>query len=82
MASSFPLGVEKTPIAVEFGILVRRLRTEAGLSQEEFAHRVGIHRTYAGAVERGEKTVTIETAHKLAQALELSLSQLFALLEN
>ncbi|MBF6614673.1 MAG: helix-turn-helix transcriptional regulator [Chloroflexi bacterium] len=38
----------------------------------------GVHRTYTGQIERGEKTVTIETASRLAHALGLSLSDLFA----
>lgn len=47
------------------------------MSQEAFAEHCGLHRTYIGSVERGEKTITIETANKLACALGLSLSQLF-----
>jgi transcriptional regulator with XRE-family HTH domain len=74
--------VDKTPLAREFGTLVRRLRKAAGHSQEEFADCVGVHRTYMGAIERGEKTVTIATAARLAQALSMPLSQLFALLEE
>ena len=69
-------------LALRFGRLVRRLRNEAGWSQEEFAFRVGVHRTYIGAIERGEKTVTIETAAKIARALEMPLSQLFVALEE
>ena len=69
-------------LARRFGLLIRRLRGEVFLSQEEFADRCGLHRTYIGAIERGEKTVTIDTAAKLAKALDLSLSQLFAHLES
>ena len=67
---------------MRFGRLVRRLRSEAGWSQEEFADRVGVHRTYVGAIERGEKTVTIETAAKIARALQMTLAQLFTDLEQ
>lgn len=70
------------PLARQLGVLVRRLRQEAGMSQEKFALRCGLHRTYMGQIERGEKTVTIETASKLAQGLGLSLSELFAHLER
>ncbi len=69
-------------LALRFGRLVRRLRNEAGWSQEEFAFRVGVHRTYVGAIERGEKTVTIETAAKIARALQMTLARLFADLEQ
>jgi len=74
--------MKKTPLAKRLGNLIRKLRLEAGLSQEEFAERCGVHRTYAGCIERGEKTITIETADKVAQALGLSLAQLFKKLEN
>jgi transcriptional regulator with XRE-family HTH domain len=73
--------VSRSAIAKKFGILVRRLRMKAELSQEEFAHQCGLHRTYIGAIERGEKTVTIDTANKLAKALNTPLSQLFHDLE-
>ena len=69
-------------LAEDFGRLVRRLRSEQGFSQEGFAFRVGIHRTYMGDIERGEKNVTIKTADKIAKALGLSLAGLFAQLER
>jgi transcriptional regulator with XRE-family HTH domain len=69
-------------LAEDFGRLVRRLRSERGFSQEGFAFRVGIHRTYMGDIERGEKNVTIKTADKIAKALGLTLSSLFAELER
>ncbi|HET6385749.1 MAG TPA: helix-turn-helix transcriptional regulator [Armatimonadota bacterium] len=46
---------------------MRRLRTNVALSQESLAAVCGLHRTYVGAIERGEKTMTIETAGKLAR---------------
>lgn len=61
---------------------MRDLRSETGLSQEQYADKCGLHRTYIGSIERGEKAVTIDTAHKLAQAFGISLSQLFQRLEN
>ncbi len=74
--------MEEEPLAVWLGRLIRRLRLEAGMSQEEFAEQCGLHRTYIGFIERGEKTITIETANKLAQALGLTLAQLFKELES
>lgn len=64
------------------GSVVRTLREEAGWSQEEFAARCGLHRTYVGCIERGEQTITIETAHTLAQPLGVSLAALFSRLED
>ena len=63
-------------LAERFGEVVRRLRKAAGLSQEAMADLCGLHRTYIGSIERGEKTVTIATANKIADALGLRLWQL------
>ena len=63
------------------GILIRLLRNTAGWSQEEFAARCGLHRTYIGAIERGEKAITITTADKLAHVLGMTLAQLFIQIE-
>lgn len=52
-----------------FGQVVRALREERGLSQEEFATRAGVHRTYMGGIERGERNPTLTTIHKIAAAL-------------
>jgi transcriptional regulator with XRE-family HTH domain len=73
--------MDKRPLPIRFGELIRRLRQKAELSQEELAGVCEIHRTYVGFIERGEKTVTIETANTLALALGLTLSELFRELE-
>ncbi len=69
-------------LAKRFGELVRRLRTEKGYSQEEFAFRVGLHQTYVSSVERGERNVTIQTADRIARALGITLSSMFSELER
>jgi len=60
----------------QLGERVRRLREQRGWSQEGFAHEVGLGRSFAGAIERGEKDVRLSTLTKLARALGVSLSQL------
>lgn len=65
-------------IKVRFGRALRRRRTELGLSQEEFAARAGLHRTYVADVERGARNVSLESIAKLAHALDISISALFA----
>jgi transcriptional regulator with XRE-family HTH domain len=54
---------------VRLGQNLRRLRLAAGLSQEELADRCGLHRTNIGAVERGERNVTLRTLERIAVAL-------------
>lgn len=69
--------MKTTIIRKRLGARVRKLRKEAGLSQEEFGFRVGLHRTYIGSIERGEQNVSIDNIHKIAKALRISLSELF-----
>lgn len=49
--------------------VVRRLREERGWSQEELAARCGLHRTYVGAIERGEYNITVNTLERIAHSL-------------
>lgn len=49
---------------------LRRRRDDLGLSQEKFAEILGYHRTYAGALERGEKNLSLQSLETLAAALE------------
>lgn len=60
----------------QLGERVRRLREQRGWSQEGFAHEGGLGRSFAGAIERGEKDVRLSTLTKLARTLGVSLSQL------
>jgi transcriptional regulator with XRE-family HTH domain len=66
---------EATPIVL-LGRKIRRLRIELGLSQEEFAHRAEIDRSYIGQIERGERNIAFTNTIKIARALGVSLSQL------
>jgi len=61
----------------QLGDRIRKLRSRKGWSQEEFAAISGLHRTYIGAVERGEKNLTISTIHTLAKTLGTTMAQLF-----
>jgi len=60
----------------EFGISIRRRRHKLNLSQEEFADKANIHRTYVSAIELGKVDLGIGVAYKLASALNLPLSKL------
>ena len=63
-------------LAERFGSNLRRCRKKAGLSQEEAAIRASLHRTEIGLLERGERTPRIDTAIKLAGAVDVALSDL------
>lgn len=58
------------------GTAVQRLRKAAGYSQEGFADAVGLHRTYVGAVERGEKNVSLKNIERIARQLGLRAGDL------
>jgi transcriptional regulator with XRE-family HTH domain len=55
---------------------IRRHRTAAGLSQEELADRVGLHRTYVSLVERARRNLTVDALDRLAAGLSMSASKL------
>ncbi|PPI57870.1 XRE family transcriptional regulator [Rathayibacter rathayi] len=52
-----------------FGRNLRRYREARGLSQEDFADEVGVHRTYMGGVERGERNLTFKSVERLADSI-------------
>ncbi|WP_339239915.1 helix-turn-helix transcriptional regulator [Paenibacillus sp. FSL R5-0517] len=59
------------------GARIKVLRKERGLSQEALGEKGGFHFTYIGQVERGEKNISLVNLAKIAEALEVDLSQLF-----
>ena len=60
-------------ICEKFGNKVRDLRTARGMSQEALAQKSGLHRTYIGGIERGERNISLINIEKIAKALDLSL---------
>lgn len=64
-----PVKPQECKLVSVFAANVRRKRTELGLSQEELAEGAGVHRTYVGMIERGEKNVTIYNIERIAIAL-------------
>lgn len=64
------------------GKRIRELRLKKGFSQESFADHCGLHRTYMGGIERGERNLTIQTVSTVAKGLDLSMSQLLADIEK
>ncbi len=64
-----------------FGIVVSRLRTERGITQERFSAFAGISRSHLTMIENGRKTVRLSTLWRLAEALGLRPSDLVRLAE-
>ena len=64
-------------LSKNFGARVRTLRNALGLSQEKLAEKAGVHRTYIGMIERGEKNITLSNIEKIACALGVSADTLF-----
>jgi transcriptional regulator with XRE-family HTH domain len=58
------------------GLLVKAQRKERGWSQEELAHRAGLHRTFVSSIERGTKTATIVSLHTVTNAMGLTVSEM------
>jgi transcriptional regulator with XRE-family HTH domain len=69
-------------IRARFGGNVKLLRSEAGVSQDEFADQVGVHRTYLSGIERGLRAPTIIVVEKIANALNVEAGVLFANVER
>ena len=64
-------------ISLIFGKRLKNLRTSKKLSQEKLAELSGLHSTYIGQIERGEKSPTIESIYKISIGLDISLSDFF-----
>jgi transcriptional regulator with XRE-family HTH domain len=63
----------------QLGAVIRNSRSELGYSQEAFASYCGVHRTYMGAVERGERNISLKNIVRIANALKMNPSQLLTL---
>jgi transcriptional regulator with XRE-family HTH domain len=76
--------VAQLPISelIAFGLAVRNYRQSAQLTQEQLADICGLHRTYIGSVERGERNVSLLNIHVLAAALKTSASELIGAAEK
>ena len=65
-----------TALRGKLGRAVRRLRRGAGYSQESFADKCRVHRTYMGAVERGKMNISLDNLERIAKALGMTAGQL------
>lgn len=67
-----------SPLTAVLAANIRDYRQAHDLSQEEFADVCGLHRTYIGSIERGERNVTLSTLEVLASVLGVSVPQLLS----
>ncbi len=61
----------------KFGGFIAMKRNEMGLTQEGLSFKCGLHRTYIGMIERGERNITLLNVMKLANAFDMPLSKMF-----
>jgi transcriptional regulator with XRE-family HTH domain len=66
----------RSPQHAALGLAIRQLRRASGISQEVFAESCGLHRTYIGGIERGERNVSFANLLRIADALDVRPSQL------
>ena len=64
-------------ITEKIGNRIRELRKETGLSQEKFAAKIGMDRTYFASGELGKRNISIVNLEKIADGLDISLAELF-----
>ena len=64
-------------IKIKFGLRLRQLRKEKGISQEELMAATGIHRTYLSEVERGIRNISIVNVEKISLALNIDVMEMF-----
>lgn len=60
----------------DFGNRVREIRTSQFLSQEDLAHKSGLHRNHIGMIERGERNPSLLTIYKITKALNITLKDM------
>lgn len=70
------------PYLKALGQRIRELRAAQGYSQEAFADKCGVHRTFMGTVERGESNLSFQNIQRVAYHLSVSLSDLFVNIEE
>jgi transcriptional regulator with XRE-family HTH domain len=72
----------RSPQHAALGLAIRELRGAGGISQEAFAASCGLHRTYIGGIERGERNVSFANLLRIAEALHMRPSALLQRYEH
>lgn len=69
-------------IQKSFGLAIRQLRLESGMSQEKFALHIGMDRTYYASVESGKRNISLNNIEKISLGFNLPISELFNLVSQ
>lgn len=69
-------------IQKNFGLAIKKLREETGLSHEKFALSIGMDRTYYASVEAGKRNISLQNIYKIAEGFNISVSALFVVVEK
>lgn len=69
-------------IQEDFGLAIRKIRKEMGLSQEKFALSIGMDRTYYASVEAGNRNISLQNIYKISEGFGIPVSSLFAVVEK
>ncbi len=64
-------------IATELGLRIKELRRQTGMSQEKFALKIDMDRTYFASVEMGKRNISLKNIEKIANGFQISISKLF-----
>ncbi|WP_126456846.1 helix-turn-helix domain-containing protein [Sulfuriflexus mobilis] len=73
---------KNTDLTERFPAVLKELRLQKGISQEELADRASLHRTYISQIERGLKSPSLRSLGQIADALEVTLSNLIKKMEK
>lgn len=69
-------------IQTNFGLAIKKLREQSGLSQEKFALSIGMDRTYYASVEAGKRNISLQNIYKIANGFNITVSALFDIVEG
>ncbi len=69
-------------IQKNFGLAIKKLREETGLSQEKFALSIGMDRTYYASVEAGKRNISLQNIYRIAEGFDIPVSALFVVVEE
>jgi transcriptional regulator with XRE-family HTH domain len=74
--------MKKSKFRIALGAAIRERRKQLGLSQDAFADLVGLHRTYIGGIERGERNLALDNLERISSALAIPMSALMGMAES